>query len=133
MAKIRHDVGGLSMNEIDNIARMITEDPDVQAGYAAPNKFDNAHKLEGLMYGPITLIHSGNDYTGAITICADGTKVYWEEGAGVAVIVHPNGEKERVDAQSNHPVLLRPELTDGTENQRPMTAQEESDYDMVME
>jgi len=55
----------------------------------------------------MTLCHS--DGCSGTTIVR-GYKVYWTEGAGEAVIVHPDGRVERPDARSRHEVLLMPEV-----------------------
>jgi hypothetical protein len=77
----------------------------------------------------MTLCHS--DGCSGTTI-VKGYKVYWTEGAGEAVIVHPDGRVERPDAQSKHEVLLMPEVqcVDTTYN-RPMTPAEEAEWDIA--
>jgi len=77
----------------------------------------------------MTLCHS--DGCSGTTIVR-GYKVYWTEGAGEAVIVHPDGRVERPDARSRHEVLLMPEVqcVDTTYN-RSMTPAEEAEWDIA--
>ena len=76
----------------------------------------------------ITLVHS--DECSGTTILDNGTKVHWTEGAGYAVIVHPDGRVEKPDSWSQHPILLLPEVQCvQTDVARPMTAAEEAEWD----
>ncbi len=80
----------------------------------------------------LTLCHS--DSVSGTTILDDGTKVYWTEGYSDAVIVHPDGTTEIVDAHSKHPVLQRPELAECmTTAQRGMTTAEEVEFYVARE
>jgi hypothetical protein len=80
----------------------------------------------------ITLSHS--DTVSGTTICEDGTKVYWTEGFSQAVIIRgDDGFREKVDANSNHPVLKRREIAEClTTASRGMTIAEEVEWQIAM-
>jgi hypothetical protein len=66
------------------------------------------------------------------TILDNGIKVYWTGGASEAVIIHSDGHRERVDAQSDHPILLTPEIAGNeVDEMRSMTEEEEAEWDAV--
>ena len=74
------------------------------------------------------LCHS--DSESGTTILNDGTHVYWTGGASEAVIIHSDGHRERVDAQSDHPILLTPEVAGNeVDESRMMTAEEEAEWE----
>lgn len=76
---------------------------------------------------------TGSDECSGTTIMNDGTKVYWAEGPGNAIIVHPDGKIEVVDAWSKHPVLLMPEIMSiQTDLHRRMTKAEEAEWNKAM-
>jgi len=73
------------------------------------------------------LCHS--DSESGTTILNDGTHVYWTAGASEAVIVRGD-HREVVDAQSDHPILLTPEVAENeVDESRMMTAEEEAEWE----
>ncbi len=73
------------------------------------------------------LCHS--DSESGTTILDDGTRVYWTSGASEAVIMR-DGRKEVIDAQSDHPILLMPQLAGNEVDEcRMMTAEEEAEWE----
>ncbi len=72
------------------------------------------------------LYHS--DTVSGTTILDDDTRVYWTEGASTAVIMRGT-VREVVDAQSDHPILMRPEIAENrVDETRAMTAEEEAEW-----
>ena len=64
------------------------------------------------------------DQVSGITTLNDGTKVYWTEGYSDTIAIHPDGQKERIPAGTNHPITQQlkeieekgaDEYTEGTE------------------
>lgn len=74
---------------------------------------------------------SNSNESGGTTILRDGTKIHWSEGrGGYSVVIYPDGKKEEVNDNSNHPIIKAVINLDeiGADEYRQMTPQEEAEW-----